>query len=344
MQAVPDLADLLAKYVTRSTYKPAQLAKLSGIPKPTIVNWLTGRVKKPRVWQDLLKLAAVLHLSAAEASELLVTTGHPPLDELLTLYDKEPHHTLLAPWLDTIQQNQAKVPFQAIPDLPYFVGREEELQSIKDVLLNGPQNKFCSLQGMAGTGKTTLAAHLAYRLRPFFPDGILWARVDTSTPLTILSTFATAFGHDVNEHTNLDDRSRIVRDLLADKRVLIVLDNVQTSSEVKPLLPPTTGTCAVLMTTRRHDLSVTYGMQRFSLGPFDEEQQEALSLFQKVLGGERVQKEIDTLAEIAELLGHLPLAIVIIANRLAYEPGWQASDILERLRHEKKRIDRKSVV
>lgn len=51
---------------------------------------------------------------------------------------------------------------------------------------------------MAGAGKTTLAAHLAYQLRPHFPDGILWARVDISDPMSILSTFANAYGVDAS--------------------------------------------------------------------------------------------------------------------------------------------------
>ena len=53
-----------------------------------------------------------------------------------------------------------------------------------------------SLEGMAGVGKTILAAHLAYRLRPHFFDGILWAQLDTSDTMEILSAFAEAYNRD----------------------------------------------------------------------------------------------------------------------------------------------------
>ena len=76
------LAENLRKFVKRSGYTAGQLAKLSGLPKPTIVNWVEGRVRRPRGVDDLLRLTAVLHLTTSEASELLQSAGHPPIDEL----------------------------------------------------------------------------------------------------------------------------------------------------------------------------------------------------------------------------------------------------------------------
>jgi tetratricopeptide (TPR) repeat protein len=156
--------------------------------------------------------------------------------------------------------------------------------------------------------------------------------------MTILSSFAEAYGRDVNKYTDLESRSRVVREVLAGKRALIVLDNAQHSYEVTPLLPPTTGTCAVIITTRRHDLTVTHGVHRCVLTPFAKEKGESLSLFNKLLGPERVGAEQAALEAIAALLGHLPLAIAIVGHRLAHEPGWTATEFLARLRREELRL------
>ncbi len=333
------LSDVLNRYVSRAGYTAGQLARLSGIPKATIVNWLEGRVKRPRGSEDLLKLAAILHLEEGEATELLQSAGHPSIAEFReqARQDDGALSALLTPWKESEQSRPAHVPFQAIPDLPHFVGREQLIAELSSALLAGEQGGIYTLQGMAGVGKTALAAHLAYQLRSYFPDGVLWARVDTSDAMSILSTFARAYGRDASQYTDLSSRSRVVRELLADKRALIVLDNAQSSAEVEPLLPPS-GACAVLITTRRRNLAITRGSQRFLIGPFDEQQEEALRLFGRVLGEQRVAAERQALAEIAALLGGLPLAVDIVASRLAYEPGWSAADFLRRLRTERRRL------
>ena len=76
-----DFAELLQFYVNKSGYTTGQLSKRSGIPKPTIVNWLEGRVRRPRSWQDLVKLAKALRLRQAEVGKLLKSARHPtPLE------------------------------------------------------------------------------------------------------------------------------------------------------------------------------------------------------------------------------------------------------------------------
>ncbi len=334
-----ELADVLQRYVNRSGYTAGQMAKLSGLPKPTIVNWLEGRVKKPRTVHDLLRISAVLHLTLSEINHLLQLVGHPTVGELKAGVGSDAELlTLLAPWMEKSSSAVLPlIPFQATADLPYFVGRETILAELRTVLTAVHHPTLYSLQGMGGVGKSALATHLAYQLRPYFPDGILWASMNSSQPMSVLNTFAAAFAVDVSQYADLTSRSRVVRELLADKRTLMVLDNVQSSEQVKPLLPPT-GTCAVLITTRRHDLSVARGARRFVLGPFDEQQGESLVLFGKVLGEERVAAERELFQELARRVGHLPLAVDIIASRMAYEPGWKTADFLQRLRQEQRRL------
>jgi hypothetical protein len=123
-----------------------------------------------------------------------------------------------------------------------------------------------------------------------------------------------------------------VRELLADKRALIVLDNVPDSEQIEPLLPPS-GSCAVLITSRRRQLAAIPDAHRLHVTEFAEA--ESLTLFSNILGEASVVHERAAYVELAELLGHLPLAIDIAASRLAYEPGWTATEFLTHLKQEK---------
>lgn len=328
-------ANVLNHYLERSGYTAGQLARLSDLPRRTIANWLKGKVRKPRRQSDLLKLAKALYLTKAETARLQRAAGYGG-DGGNAPAQKE--GTPLPASSAAMAQQQDRRPFQAVADLPYFVGRKEELQTLDKAILTGHHRAVIySIQGMGGVGKTALVARLAYQLRPHFPDGVLWASMATADPMSILHAFAAAYGHEVTQYADLGSRSQVVRTLLAHKRALIVLDNVAHSGEIRPLLPPT-NTCAVIITTRRHDLSVTWGAFRMHLQPFPSQQSDSLDLFAKLLGPQHAERETETLAAIADLLGHLPLAIAIAASRMEYEPGWTAGRFLERLRHREGRL------
>ena len=324
MSHSPDFSDALQRYVNRATYSAGQLARLTGIPKPTILSWLDGRVKHPRSYSDLIKLAEPLQLASDETTQLLASAGFPEVAAKIQQLDQNSAAV-------SSKSADTSAPFQAIPALPYFVGRQSLMKQIEEILLSAPVLHACCLEGMAGTGKTALAAKIAYQLRPHFPDGVLWANLHCSRPMTILSAFARAFGEDVDAYTDLASRSQVVRQLLADKRVLLVLDNVWHGQDIAPLLPPSTGETAVIITTRRHDLFATIGMQRLTVGPFDQPQQVSLQLFQHFLGPTFTAAHEKPLSQIADLLGHLPLAVAIAASRLAFEPSWAPEDFRERL-------------
>lgn len=343
MDEMVQLADVLGAFVKRSGYTSGQLSKLSGIPKPTIVNWLEGRVRKPRGVSDLLSLCLTLHLSEAEASALLTSAGHPELESLRLTAVTTNNQSILA--LLNRFQGQGKsdtslspVPFQPVADVPTFVGRTAVIAEIESILLSNRSPKFISIQGMGGVGKTALAIHLAHQLRHRFSDGILWARVSDLDTNAILYSFASAFNTDVAHLSGIDMRSQAVRDLLANKDVLIILDDVESSEQIKPLLPPSLNG-AVIWTTRRQDLSVARYAAQVKLRPFNIPTNESLLLFEQIMGSERVVLERPLLHEISDLLGHLPLAIDIAAARLAYEPGWSTQEFLERVQQEKLRLE-----
>jgi len=347
-----DFSELLDQYIKQAGRTVKWLAKQSQIPEETIKNWRRGRTKKPRHWRDVLELAKALRLNLAEATKLLQSIGRLALTELWKQAKQSEDNgllDLLTPWGNNLRKQLEDAPFQAPPELLSFVGREEATETLKTALQHEVKSsnhnlRIYTIQGMAGVGKTTLAVRLAYQLRPDFGDGVLWARLTPdSDPMTVLNQFAEAYGQDVSKYTDLNSRSSMVRGILADKQALIVLDDVQSSEQVKPLLPPN-GKCAVIITTRHHDLLVTYRGTRLDLEPFDKAKEESLALFKeqfkysRYLKVEDVQQEKATFAEIADLLGHLPLAVEIASSRMAIQPGWTATRFLSRLRREKQRL------
>jgi len=326
--------ELLKLYVQRTGFTLSQLSQLSGIPKPTLANWLSGRVKKPRLRSDIIQLAQALHLKEFETQELLKAAGYAATAGGTTAENRifhSPEHT-------PSEAKKGQVPFQAIPALPYFVGRETELANLKKALLNDRENHILTLEGMPGVGKTALAAHLAYKMRPFFPDGVLWARLNRSSPEAILSTFAGAYGVEIMEHAPAASRSRVLREILADKRTLILLDDAWEINQILPFLPPT-GDSRLVVTTPRRALLAAIGAYQFHLRPFPASGIESLKLFAR-LAGERVVKDNQqAFLELAHLLGHLPLALAIAASRLAFEPDWGIAEYLIQIKRPKQRLD-----
>lgn len=331
-------ADIVGYYLRSYGYTPGQLATLSKLPKSTIVNWIDGRVKRPREWQQVLQLGRAMRLTSTEVNKLLAAIGYPTLQELTRLNTSLEEQQLLTFWQESSPLlNVRRTPFQAIPDLPYFVGRHDLIADLSRVLSTSHHKTCYLLHGMGGVGKTALAARLAYLCRANFPDGVLWVRVDTSEPMVALHTIAQAYGQDIQEYNTLDDRSRVVRDLLATKKALMVLDNAQTSEQIRPFLPPT-GPCAVLITSRRQDLLVLTGAKRWHVPPFAPADPANQDIFAYLLGESAVSKTADTFRHMAHLLGGLPLALAIVASRLAYEPGWSPIAFSQRLEQTHRRL------
>lgn len=342
-------ADVLRALIQKSKRSIQVIADLSGVPYRTLTNWVNGNIKKPQDWQPILKVAEALELSFDEANKLLQAASHRTIAEQYQevmgpfptkLNEKKKKQressqaqdiALLTSWLQT-----QKSPFLAPPDIPHFVGRKTQIEEISEKLLNGRSVALCSVQGMGGIGKTALAAHLAYTLRPHFADGVLWARLDTSDPMSILALFAQQYDRDVSGYKDLDSRATAVRALLADKRVLMILDNVENSTQLKPFLPANTGKTAVIVTSRV-DIASINGLVYVELPPFDVKQQEALALFAHFLTPKTLHKEKAALREIADLLGHLPLAIAITAAHLERDKR-PVADYLAQMRHEKERL------
>ena len=194
--------------------------------------------------------------------------------------------------------------------------------------------------GTAGAGKTSLVLHWAHQVKDRFPDGQLFVNLrgyDPGEPVTAaqaLQRFLRALGvapSDVPQ--DVDDAAAMYRSLIADRRILILLDNAATVSQVRPLLPGG-GDSLVVVTSRSRlaGLSVRDGANRITLGTLPEA--EAVALLRAVTMGYRPEDDGDKLAELARLCARLPLALRIAAERAASHPHMRLDDLINDLRDE----------
>ncbi|MEU8421659.1 BTAD domain-containing putative transcriptional regulator [Micromonospora sp. NPDC048835] len=225
-------------------------------------------------------------------------------------------------------------PVRALPRaIGDFIGRQETVaRLVKEIEEDGTRIQV--VDGMAGSGKTTLAVHVATALADRYPDAQLFIDLHGHserrplTPATAVAALLRQLGVPAERvPENLDDRLALWRIELAGRRALVVLDNAATADQVAPLLPNGPH-CLVLITSRRRLVGLDEGRPS-SLPVLDAD--EAIELLGRVAGVERVAAEPEAAAEVAGRCGHLPLAIRLAGARLAHRPRWRVADLAERL-------------
>ncbi|MGW1170512.1 BTAD domain-containing putative transcriptional regulator [Streptomyces sp. NPDC002550] len=240
-------------------------------------------------------------------------------------------------------------PAQLPASVPDFTGRASFVTELSEVLSSASESPdaadrvmaVSALAGIGGVGKTTLAVHVAHRARGAFPDGQLYVDLQgagprPAEPETVLGSFLRALGTaDSAIPDSLDDRAALYRSILDGRRVLVLLDNAKDAAQIRPLLPGTEG-CAALVTSRVRmvDLAGAHLVDLDVMSP-----DEALALFTKIVGGERVAAEREAALDVVAACGFLPLAIRIAASRLAARRTWTVSVLAAKLADERRRLD-----
>ncbi|HEX4831885.1 MAG TPA: BTAD domain-containing putative transcriptional regulator [Trebonia sp.] len=239
----------------------------------------------------------------------------------------------------------AIVPYQLPADIGDFTGRTGWIGEVEALLTAGagrPAPRVVALVGKPGVGKSALAVHVAHRLaEQHFPDGQLYSdlgetRDPPATALDVLGRFLRALNIPGSFIPgSLDERAEMYRQCLAGKRMLIVLDHAHSEQQVLPLLPGS-GTCAVIVTSRVR-LTGLPAARALEIDVFEMDQ--AIEMLAAAIGPERVRAEPAAAQALIRLVGALPLALRIVAARLAARERWSLAWMLERLSDERRRLD-----
>ncbi|GAB2993248.1 CHAT domain-containing protein [Saccharothrix stipae] len=236
--------------------------------------------------------------------------------------------------------SRAPRPRQLPLPIGHFTGREPELAEL-DALLGEHFTEVVvsAVSGTAGVGKTALAIHWAHRVRDRFPDGQLYVDLrgyDRELPLEhgdVLAGFLRALGV-VDVPNDVQERAALYRSLLADRRVLVVLDNARTASQVLPLLPGSPG-CFVIVTSRDAlpELRVRYGARGVDLDRLPPA--DAVRLLRTSIG-RRVDENPDDAVALVELCARLPLALRIAAEVAVVRPRASLGELVTELAGERR--------
>jgi tetratricopeptide (TPR) repeat protein len=229
MSSNQPFSHVLADAMRRGHASIVQLHALTDIPLETIKNWLDGRALRPRRWQDVIKLAAALHLTVRETNQLLHAARHPPFHTLPLLELPDKYQDLLTRWyagrhiqglggtgslvdpsvLAAAHALLATLPKTTLPPIaqlppasrmfltpnPCFVGRTEALLAVAHTLLRQPIGALGSVvaaTGLGGIGKTQLATEFVHRYGHFFAGGVFW--ISFADPAAIASEVAACGG------------------------------------------------------------------------------------------------------------------------------------------------------
>ncbi len=216
-------------------------------------------------------------------------------------------------------------------DVTAFTGRDTELRRLIAAAAGAAGVvAIYTVDGMPGVGKTALVTRAAHLLADAFPDGQLFVNLHGHTPgqqsadpNEVLADLLACTGMAPHEiPAGVEARAERWRGRLVDKKVLLVLDDAVGHAQVEPLLPGT-ARCLVLVTSRRRLIALD-GAQPLALDILPPDQ--AIELFTRLARRTQDGSDADTIAELARLCGYLPLAIALLAGRLAHHPSWNITD------------------
>ena len=277
--------------------------------------------------------------------------GMPPGRELAEAHLRVLRQQAAPPPAQRPAPSRPPVPRQLPVASRHFAGRARELHALSR-LLSPPGGDppgvvvIAAIGGTAGIGKTALTVHWAHQIAGRFPDGQLYINLrgfDPSgkpvTPGDAIRRFLDALQVPANQiPSTAEAQEDLYRSLLADRRMLIVLDNARDAEQVRPLLPGGPG-CLVLVTSRSQLTSMVAveGAHPVTLDPLNPA--DARALLARRLGRARIAAEADDVTELTELCAGLPLALAIAAARAAMRPRLPLATLVRELRNATGRLD-----
>ncbi|MFD9797176.1 helix-turn-helix domain-containing protein, partial [Streptomyces sp. NPDC059070] len=327
----------------RAGLSQEDLAHAAGVSVRTLSYLERGRSRGPQR-RTVQALAKALGLDAAGFRELeeAASLGRPRTTRTTAATAPD----VPAPGL-TSEATVAASPPASAPDLlprapRGFHGRTGELAALTRA--SAGEAPVCLVVGPAGVGKTALVLHWARHDPAGLTDGRLYADLrgfsDMGEPaaLDVLREFLTALGVPSERMPESENAAgALFRSLAADRQLLVVLDNARDAEQVRPLLPG--GDRCVTVVTSRHQLPgliVTDTARSVALDVLTP--QDATALLARILGTDRIDAEPAAAQRLAGLCGGLPLALRVVAARLAGRPDWSLAVMADELADETRRL------
>ena len=319
------------------------LAERSGVSVRTIADMERGRTRRPYP-SSVRALIRALGLPDATGTELVARYRAPGDEPALAALAALPAATAAT------ETAEPAVPRQLPTAVPYFAGRTSELRLLDAMLSDAGRGStgvvISAIGGTAGVGKTALALNWAHRVAPNFPDGQLYANLrgfdpagSPAEPADVLRGFLDAFQvHPERFPATTEGLAALYRSLLADRTMLVLLDNAADVAQVRPLLPASPR-CLVIVTSRSElsALAAAEGARLLSLDVLPE--REAIELLAARLGTDRADAEPDAITQLATLCVRLPLALSVIVARAAAAPNLPLAALVTELTELQGRLD-----
>jgi tetratricopeptide (TPR) repeat protein/transcriptional regulator with XRE-family HTH domain len=303
------------------------LAERAGLSVRTIRNLEAGRIEQPH-GATIARLVDALGLDHQYAAQLQSAwrRAAQPLES---------------------SRGPADVPRQLPPDIPCFVERHAEQAALDDLLTwagTGVSGPIAAICGTGGVGKTALAVRWAHTVRGRFPDGELYAelggygRGEQVDPGTVLASWLRALGMpEERVPGTVDEKTAQLRTVLADRRVLVLIDNVGSADQARPLMAGAGG-CFTVVTSRDSlsSLVALDGAIRLIVEPLTEEH--ARTLLGALLGA-GLAEEPAAVEELVRYCCGLPLAVRIAAELANARPTTPLRTLAAQLRDERRRLE-----
>jgi tetratricopeptide (TPR) repeat protein/transcriptional regulator with XRE-family HTH domain len=327
--------DLLRQHRERAGLSQEELAAAAGLSVRAVSDMERGRTSRPH-GRSVRMLAEALNLSAA-AQQSLIRAARDGAQNTGTA--DVGGGGIVGP-----------VPRQ-LPAAPgHFAGRLDELKVLDGLLERALGAEYsapvCAIIGTAGVGKTALAVDWAHKVSNRFPDGQLYVNMHGFDPSGAPMSAAEAIRSFLDAlevpaariPTAADAQASLYRTVLADRAMLILLDNVLNPEQVRPLLPGSRRSVVVI--TSRNDLTSLVAVDSaLPLAVDLMTSADAHELLARRLGAERLTGAGDAAAELIRLCSRLPLALAIGAARAALQPERSLASVAAELRDSASRLD-----
>jgi tetratricopeptide (TPR) repeat protein len=320
------------------------LAGRLGMGKSQVGAILNGQIRTLPDWQVVRGLVQGCYAYAHGNGRLADLPSRPGLEEYWRLRYAVLEHAFSqprAPQPETPRSSGLPVAPRQLPrQVAHLVGRRAELAALAN--MSGP----ITISGVAGVGKTSLAVWWAHQVAQDFPDGQLYVNLrgfdPSGTAMSVreaVRSFLDALGVAQEKIPPGEDAQiGLYRSLLAQRRMLVLLDNAHDAEQVRPLLPGSSG-CLALVTSRNQltPLVATEGAHPLTLDLLPPPH--ARELLVRRLGADRVVAEPQAVNDIIARCAGLPLALAVAAARAATRHGFSLAVLAAQLRDASDRLD-----